>query len=95
MDKNISEKGPTRTERDSMGELEGPANALWAAQTQRAVNNFPISGRVLPVAFIQAIGLIKWASAGVNVDLGLLDKKIAAAIQSAALEVADGHRTLA
>ena len=55
----MSGKGAVRTERDSMGELEVPADALWAAQTQRAVQNFPISGRTLPAAFIQAVGLIK------------------------------------
>ncbi|MDH3646009.1 MAG: class II fumarate hydratase [Gammaproteobacteria bacterium] len=83
-------RGPVRIERDSMGELEVPEEALWAAQTQRAVENFPISGRVMPAAFIRAVGLIKWAAAGSNSDLGLLDKKIAEAIQSAAMEVAEG-----
>ena len=51
--------GTTRTERDSMGELQVPDWALWGAQTQRAVNNFPISGQVMPRAFIRALGLIK------------------------------------
>ncbi|HSG64801.1 MAG TPA: aspartate ammonia-lyase, partial [Gammaproteobacteria bacterium] len=50
-----------RIERDSMGELRVPAAALWGPQTQRAVNNFPISGLKLPRAFIRALGLIKWA----------------------------------
>ena len=79
-----------RIERDSMGELEVPANALWGAQTQRAVNNFPISGIPLPARFIRALGLIKWAAAKTNLDLGLLDANVAAAIQKAALEVAAG-----
>ncbi len=87
----MSGKGAVRTERDSMGELEVPADALWAAQTQRAVENFPISGRPMPAAFIRAVGLIKWAAAGVNRDLGLLDDRIAGAIQSAAMEVAEGE----
>ncbi|NNF67746.1 MAG: aspartate ammonia-lyase, partial [Gammaproteobacteria bacterium] len=74
-----------------MGELKVPENALWAAQTQRAVQNFPISGRVMPAPFIRAVGLIKWAAATANHELGLLDKNIAEAIQSAALEVAEGQ----
>jgi len=52
-----------RLERDSMGELQVPADALWGAQTQRAVNNFPVSGRTLPRAFIRALALIKQAAA--------------------------------
>ena len=63
----------TRTERDSMGELQVPVNALWGAQTQRAVNNFPISGLAMPRAFIRALGLIKGAAAVVNRKLGLLE----------------------
>ena len=55
-----------RTERDSMGELKVPEQALWGAQTQRAVDNFPISGLPMPRGFIRALGLIKWAAAGVN-----------------------------
>ena len=53
-----------RVERDSMGELRVPADALWGAQTQRAVQNFPISGLTLPRGFIRALGLTKWAAAG-------------------------------
>ena len=79
-----------RIERDSMGELEVPQQALWGAQTQRAVNNFAISGMPMPAEFIRALGLIKWAAAHVNQDLGLLSKEISGAIQGAALEVADG-----
>jgi fumarate hydratase class II len=80
-----------RIERDSLGELKVPAAALWGAQTQRAVENFPISGLRMPRNFIRALGLIKWAAASANQELGLLDAKRAAAIQQAALEVADGR----
>jgi fumarate hydratase, class II len=80
-----------RIERDSMGELEVPTNALWGAQTQRAVENFPISGLTMPTAFVQALGLIKWAAARANRDLDLLDPSIAEAIQQAALEIAGGR----
>ncbi len=84
-------KGDFRIERDSMGELEVPADVRWGAQTQRAVNNFPISGLTMPAAFIRALGLIKWAAAGVNRDLGLMSADIAEALQNAALAVADGQ----
>jgi fumarate hydratase class II len=80
-----------RVERDSMGETRVPAEALWGAQTQRAINNFQISGLVMPRGFIRALGLIKWAAAGANLELGDLDKVRAFAIQRAALEVADGR----
>jgi fumarate hydratase class II len=80
-----------RIERDSMGELEVPADALWAAQTQRAVLNFPISGRPLPRAFIRAVALVKAASARANAGLGLLDADVAEAIVQASLEVAEGR----
>ncbi len=80
-----------RIERDSMGELQVPADALWGAQTQRAVQNFPISGRPLPRAFIAALGLIKQAAARANGRLDLLDPKLAEAIDAAAAEVAAGH----
>jgi fumarate hydratase class II len=79
-----------RIERDSMGELRVPADAAWGAQTQRAVDNFPISGLTMPRQFVAALGLIKWAAAGVNRDLGLLEADAADAIQTAALEVAGG-----
>ena len=80
-----------RIERDSMGELRVPKDAAWGAQTQRAVENFPISGLRMPKAFIAALGLIKWAAAGVNRDLGLIEDDVAEAIRSAALEVAAGQ----
>ena len=79
-----------RMEHDSMGELKVPADALWGAQTQRAVDNFPVSGRPLPRGFIRALGLVKAAAAEVNAGLGLLPKTRAAAIRKAALEVAAG-----
>jgi fumarate hydratase class II len=79
-----------RIERDSMGELQVPADALWGAQTQRAVDNFPISGLRMPRAFIRALALIKQAAAAANAQLGLLDADIAAAIERAASAVAGG-----
>jgi len=80
----------TRAERDTMGELQVPVDALWGAQTQRAVNNFPISGTPIPAALIRSLGLIKSAAATVNGDLGMLDEDIVDAIVSAAAKVADG-----
>ncbi len=80
-----------RVERDSMGEVRVPAEALWGAQTQRAVQNFPISGLPMPRGFIRALGLVKWAAAGANLELGDLDRVRAFAIQRAALEVAEGR----
>jgi fumarate hydratase class II len=79
-----------RIERDSMGELKVPQSALWGAQTQRAVNNFPISGLPMPPAFVRALGLIKWAAARANRDLGLLAADVAGAIEASALEIAAG-----
>src|ERR1700684_2810183 len=81
----------TRVEHDSMGALEVPANALWGAQTQRAIQNFPPSGLRMPRAFIRALGLIKHAAAAANAELGDLPRDIASAIQAAALEVAAGR----
>ena len=79
-----------RIERDSLGEVRVPKDALYAAQTQRAVDNFPISPLCFPRQFIRAIGLIKGAAAAVNLDLAQMDAQMAAAIQSACAEVADG-----
>ena len=87
----MASKTGFRTEHDSMGELRVPADALWGAQTQRAVQNFPISGVPMPRGFIRALGLIKAAAADVNAALGLLPKTRATAIRKAALEVAAGH----
>jgi fumarate hydratase class II len=80
-----------RIERDSMGELKVPAKALFGAQTQRAVDNFPVSGLTLPREFIRALGLIKSAAAEANVKLGHLDKASAKAIRAAAEQVAAGE----
>ncbi len=82
--------GKFRIEHDSMGELQVPAEALWGAQTQRAVQNFPVSGQRMPRAFIRALGLIKASAAEVNTGLGLLPKGVGRAIRAAALEVAAG-----
>jgi fumarate hydratase, class II len=81
----------TRVERDSMGEVLIPAKALYGAQTQRAVENFPISGQSLPAEFIRALGLVKLAAARVNRDLGLLPADVATAIEQAARAVASGE----
>ena len=80
-----------RIEKDSMGELRVPVDALWGAQTQRAVENFPISGRPMPSGFIAAVGLVKWAAAGANEELGLLEPAVTAAIRAAADEVVAGR----
>ena len=79
-----------RVERDTMGEVRVPADALWRAQTQRAVENFPISGRGLEPAHIKALAQIKGAAAQVNASLGVLDEDLAKAITTAAAHVADG-----
>lgn len=79
-----------RTEHDTMGEVKVPADALWRAQTQRAVDNFPISGRGLENAQIRALGLLKAACAQVNKDSGSLDAEKADAIIAAAKEIAEG-----
>ena len=84
------EPAATRTERDSMGEMEVPADALYGASTQRAVLNFPISGQRFPRRFIRALALVKRAAAETNGELGLLERDVAAAIAAAAAEVADG-----
>ncbi len=80
-----------RIEKDSLGEIRVPAEALYGAQTQRAVENFPISDLRFPRTFIRALGMIKRAAAAVNLDLGLLPADMSAAIQQAAQEVEDGQ----
>jgi fumarate hydratase, class II len=80
-----------RTEHDSMGEVLVPADALWGAQTQRAVENFPVSGERLPRELIAALASIKGAAARVNGELGVLDPDMAQAIDDAAAEVAVGR----
>src|ERR1043165_1277865 len=79
-----------RIEKDSLGEMQVPANAYYGAQTQRAVLNFPVSGMRPYPAFVWSMATIKRAAADVNRDLGLLDPKLAAAIITAADEVRDG-----
>ena len=79
-----------RIERDTMGKVQVPADAYYGAQTQRAVDNFPISGMRFPGVFIKALGLVKKYAAQVNADLGLLDAQLARAITAAADEVAAG-----
>jgi len=80
----------TRVERDSMGEMKVPEEAYYGASTQRAVLNFPISDLRIPSRMIRALGLLKWAAARTNMDLGLLDADKGEAIVRAAREVADG-----
>ncbi|HEY1644098.1 MAG TPA: class II fumarate hydratase [Streptosporangiaceae bacterium] len=80
-----------RTEHDSMGEVQVPADALWGAQTQRAVQNFPISGEPLPRELIMALGAIKTAAAAVNAELGVLDPEVAGAISASAGQIAAGE----
>src|SRR3954470_20287297 len=82
--------GARRIEKDSMGEMSVPASALYGASTQRAVLNFPVSGYRFSRPFIRALGLIKWAAAQANHDLGLLDATRSALVVQAAEEVVDG-----
>jgi fumarate hydratase class II len=84
-------KGKSRVVHDSFGELRVPADALYGATTQRAVENFPISGMPMPGAFLRALGLVKAAAAEANGELGLLPKPLAKAISKASLEVAEGR----
>ncbi len=86
----MSTRPNVRIERDSMGEMEVPADALYGASTMRAVLNFPISGLGFPRPFIRALGLIKQSAAKTNMSLGLLDEKIGNAVVAAAQEVIDG-----
>ena len=86
----MSAEAPYRIERDSMGEVRVPQEALYGAQTQRAVDNFPISGLRMPPRLIHSLGLIKACAAEANVELQCLDSSVAAAITAAALEVANG-----
>ena len=85
------ESGEWRVEHDTMGEVRVPKHAKYRSQTQRAVENFPISGQGLERAHIEALARIKSAAAKVNAELGVLDKDMAQAIQDAAAEVADGR----
>ncbi len=87
----MSDEADFRIEHDTMGEVKVPVDALWRAQTQRAVDNFPISGRGLERAQIRALGLLKAACAQVNKELGLLDEDKADAVIAAAREIAAGE----
>src|SRR5690554_3693213 len=80
-----------RVERDTMGEVQVPVWAKWRAQTQRAVENFPISGRPVEPAIVHALAMIKGAAAHVNAELGVIEPGMADAIALAATEVADGR----
>ncbi len=85
---------PHRVERDSMGEVEVPRDALFGAQTRRALDNFPISDLRKPRRFVEALGAIKLEAAVVNNELGLLDGEIKDAIGRAAGEVVEGGWTM-
>ncbi len=87
----MSDIGAMRTEHDSMGEVQVPAEALWQAQTQRAVENFPVSGQRVEPAIIRALAAIKGAAARANKELGVLDEAKADAISAAAAEVERGE----
>src|SRR6185436_19652112 len=92
--KRLQNKGMSnafRTESDTLGEIRVPATALFGAQTERAIENFPISGRRFPRSFIRALALIKQAAAQVNGRLGEIPSDRAAAIESAADQVAEGR----
>src|SRR5215213_3872117 len=86
----MSESQPVRTERDSMGEMEVPADAYYGASTARALENFPISDLRFSRRFVAALGLIKWACAEVNFGLGVVSEERMNLIQQAAQEVMDG-----
>ena len=79
-----------RSEKDAMGTIQVPGDAYYGAQTQRAAENFPVSGLTLPPGFIAALAVIKQCAAGSNAELDLLEKKISEAIQTAAGEVGEG-----
>ncbi len=79
-----------RTESDSMGQMQVPADALWGAQTQRAVENFPVSGIVFPRSFVRALGLVKKAAAQTNIELGQIPEDVGVAVIQAADEVIAG-----
>ena len=87
----MTDADDTRTESDSLGEIEVPADAYWGAQTQRAVENFPISGEGMPSRFVTALGMVKKAAAQANRELGLLEVAVADPIVAAAEEVIAGE----
>ena len=81
---------PQRTEADALGAILVPEEAYYGAQTQRAIDNFPVSGLTLPAAFIRTVGLVKQCASSVNRELGLLENNLAEAIRLAAREVVEG-----
>lgn len=83
----MSKMSDFRIEKDSMGEIKVPKEAYYSAQTQRASENFPVSGLRFNSGFISALGYIKYAAANVNEELGLLEKPLSEAIQKASLEI--------
>src|SRR5882724_12039120 len=88
---SMAKQKTTRTESDSFGPIEVPADKLWGAQTQRSFQNFKIGGERMPIPLIRAFGLLKQAAAEANMGLGKLDKKTGKAIAAAAAEVAGGQ----
>ena len=90
MGRKLTPVAGTRTESDSMGEIEVPSDRYWGAQTQRSLHHFDIGGETMPVPLIRAFGILKGASARVNRDLGKLDDKLAGLIEQASAEVAEG-----
>src|SRR3954469_20213013 len=80
----------SRSELDSMGRVDVPASALYGATTQRAIDNFPVSGYRFGREFVRALGMVKWAAAEANLELGLLDSNLASLIARASSEVIEG-----
>jgi len=91
VDTDVGDGRSYRVEHDTMGEVRVPADALWMAQTQRAVDNFPISGQPMDPDVVHALARVKAAAARVNADLGVVPADVAAAVVAAAAEVADGR----
>src|SRR5580693_1311452 len=85
-----SQSGPTRSETDSFGPIEVPADRYWGAQTERSRQNFRIGGDRMPIEIVHALGIVKLAAAAANLELGLLDERRADAISRAAREVIEG-----
>src|SRR6202521_3587997 len=90
LENSMKPSKPTRTETDSFGEIEVPADRYWGAQTERSIENFKIGGERLPKPLVRALGLVKLAAARVNKTMGLIEAKLADAIAKAAEEVAAG-----
>src|SRR6202521_1624022 len=90
LENSMKPSKPTRTETDSFGEIEVPADRYWGAQTERSIENFKIGGERLPKPLVRALGHVKLAAARVNKTMGLIEAKLADAIAKAAEEVAAG-----